>query len=160
MDVRMLALAVIGGWLRRCCRSGLDRKQDPVEHPPGDQRHVKAGEGYFSPDGQTIIYQAEPLDYPFYQIYTQPLAETGGGRPKLLSPGRGRTTCSYFSPDGKRMLFASSHLDPKLDETEAAEQKQQARPTRRPACAAATSGTSIRTPTSSKPTSTARSSAG
>jgi TolB protein len=83
---------------------------------------VKAGEGYFSPDGQTMVYQAQPLDYPFYQIYTQPLA---GGRPKLISTGRGRTTCSYFSPDGQRILFASSHLDPKLDDTEAAERKQQ-----------------------------------
>jgi TolB protein len=81
----------------------------------------RAGEGYFSPDGKSIIYQAVPLDYMFYQIYTQPLA---GGRPKLLSTGRGRTTCSYFSPDGSRVMFSSSHLDPKLDETEAAEQKQ------------------------------------
>ena len=81
----------------------------------------KAGEGYFSPDGQSIVYQAVPLDYMFYQIYTQPLS---GGRPKLISTGRGRTTCSYYSPDGSRLLFASSHLDPKLTETEAAEQKQ------------------------------------
>jgi Tol biopolymer transport system component len=84
---------------------------------------VKAGEGYFSPDGQTIIYQAVPLEYPFYQIYTQPLA---GGKPKLISTGRGRTTCAYFSPDGKRILFASSHLDPKLDETEEQAIRQQA----------------------------------
>ena len=84
---------------------------------------VKAGEGYFSPDGTQIIYQAQPQDYPFYQIYTQPLS---GGKPKLLSTGRGRTTCSYFSPDGTKVLFASSHLDPKIDETEAAERKQQA----------------------------------
>ena len=60
---------------------------------------VKAGEGYFSPDGKTIIYQAVPQDYPFYQIYKQPLA---GGAPQRISTGRGRTTCSYFSPDGKR----------------------------------------------------------
>src|SRR3954453_9010358 len=79
---------------------------------------VKAGEGYFSPDGQQIVYQAQPLDYPFYQIYTQPLGGTGilpvsgAVRPKRISTGRGRTTCSYFSPDGKRILFASSHLDP------------------------------------------------
>lgn len=76
----------------------------------------KAGEGYFSPDGTQIIYQAIRAEYPFYQIYTQPLA---GGEPKLISSGRGRTTCSYFSPDGKRLLFASSHLDPQLDKTEA-----------------------------------------
>ena len=77
---------------------------------------VKAGEGYFSPDGKTIIYQAIRAEYPFYQIYTQPLA---GGEPKLVSSGRGRTTCAYFSIDGKRLLFASSHLDPELDKTEA-----------------------------------------
>lgn len=81
----------------------------------------RAGEGYFSPDGRSIVYQAVPLDYMFYQIYTQPLS---GGRPKLLSTGRGRTTCSYFSPDGRRVLFASSHLDPNLDDTEAAEKRQ------------------------------------
>ncbi len=83
---------------------------------------VKAGEGYFSPDGTEMVYQAQPLDYPFYQIYTQPLA---GGRPQRISTGRGRTTCAYFSPDAQRILFASSHLDPKIDETEAAERKQQ-----------------------------------
>jgi Tol biopolymer transport system component len=84
---------------------------------------VKAGEGYFSPDGKTIVYQAQPLDYPFYQIFTQFL---GKGTPHRISTGRGRTTCSYFSPDGKKILFASSHLDPKISETEEAERKQQA----------------------------------
>jgi TolB protein len=83
----------------------------------------KAGEGYFSPDGKTIIYQAVRREYPFYQIYTQPL-EGDFIRPKLISPGRGRTTCSYFSQDGKRLLFASSHLDPNLYETEEAARRQ------------------------------------
>jgi TolB protein len=76
----------------------------------------KAGEGYFSPDGKTIIYQAIRSEYPFYQIYTQPLA---GGKPKLVSTGRGRTTCAYFAPDGKSIIFASSHTDPQLKQTEA-----------------------------------------
>lgn len=82
----------------------------------------KAGEGYFSPDGETIIYQAIRREYPFYQIYTQLLA---GGDPKLISRGRGRTTCSYFSPDGERILFASSHLDPNLEETEEIVRRQE-----------------------------------
>jgi Tol biopolymer transport system component len=86
------------------------------------QGMVKAGEGYFSPDGRDIVYQAVPQNYPFYQIYTQPFA---GGSPRLVSTGRGRTTCSYFSPDGKRLLFASSHLDPQLDKTEAAARSRQ-----------------------------------
>jgi TolB protein len=86
------------------------------------QGMVKAGEGYFSPDGRDIVYQAVPQDYPFYQIYTQPFA---GGPPRLVSTGRGRTTCSYFSPDGKRLLFASSHLDPQLEKTETAARARQ-----------------------------------
>jgi TolB protein len=88
---------------------------------------VKAGEGYFSPDGKTIVYQAQPTDYPFYQIFTQSLSTQAlnGGMPRRISTGRGRTTCAYFSPDGQRILFASSHLDPNLSQTEEAERKQQ-----------------------------------
>jgi tricorn protease-like protein len=72
---------------------------------------VRAGEGYFSPDMKTIIFQAEEKDTgnPFYQIFTMDL-ETG--RTRRVSPGVGKTTCSYFAPDGKKILFASSHLDP------------------------------------------------
>ncbi|MFM9118575.1 MAG: TolB family protein, partial [Planctomycetota bacterium] len=64
----------------------------------------KAGEGYFSPDGKSIIYQAVPPGYPFYQIYTQPLPS---GEPQRISTGRGRTTCSFFSPDAR---FSSTSL--------------------------------------------------
>jgi TolB protein len=81
----------------------------------------KAGEGYFSPDGHTIVFQAVPPGYPFYQIYTQRL---DGELARLISSGRGRTTCSYFSPDGARILFASSHLDPNLYQTELEEWRQ------------------------------------
>jgi TolB protein len=83
---------------------------------------VKAGEGYFSPDGKQIIYQAQPLDYPFYQIYTQPLS---GGTPRRLSTGRGRTTCSYFHPTENKVLFSSSHEDPNLDKTETDARKEE-----------------------------------
>jgi TolB protein len=82
----------------------------------------KAGEGYFSPDAATIVYQAIRPEYPFYQIFTQPLE---GGTPHLISTGRGRTTCAYFSPDGKQILFASSHLNPDLDAIETQERAQQ-----------------------------------
>lgn len=75
----------------------------------------RAGEGYFSPEGGTIVYQAYPIGYPFYQIYVQSLDDR---TPRLLSTGRGRTTCSYFAPDGERILFASSHTDPEIALTE------------------------------------------
>jgi Tol biopolymer transport system component len=72
---------------------------------------VRAGEGYFSPDGKRVIYQAEEKDTgnPFYQIFVQDL-DTGSFR--RISPGVGRTTCAYFRPDGKKVIFASSHEDP------------------------------------------------
>src|SRR6516162_11309402 len=72
---------------------------------------ARAGEGYFSPDGKRIIFQAEEKDTgnPFYQIFVQDL-ETGSFR--RISPGVGRTTCSFFRADGKKVIFASSHEDP------------------------------------------------
>ena len=30
---------------------------------------------------------------------------------KLVSTGRGRTTCGYFTPDGQRLIYASTHLN-------------------------------------------------
>ena len=86
---------------------------------------VRAGEGYFSPDGKQIIYQAEEKDTgnPFYQIFVQDL---DGGRFRRISPGVGRTTCSYFRPDGKRVIFASSHEDPDAKKHQAAEYVQRA----------------------------------
>jgi Tol biopolymer transport system component len=90
---------------------------------------VRAGEGYFSPDGKTIIFQAEEKDTgnPFYQIFTMDLAT---GRTVRVSPGVGKTTCSYFAPDGKKIIFASSHLDPdakKKYETEFRERDEERR---------------------------------
>jgi TolB protein len=75
----------------------------------------RAGEGYFSPDGETIVYQAYPVGYPFYQIYVQRLDER---TPIRISPGRGRTTCAYFTRDGKQVLFSSAHTNPDLDALE------------------------------------------
>ena len=75
----------------------------------------RAGEGYFSPDGEWIVYQAYPLGYPFYQIYIQALDERV---PRRISPGRGRTTCAYFSRDGERLLFSSAHTHPELESIE------------------------------------------
>lgn len=81
----------------------------------------RAGEGYFSPDGTQVVYQAYPVGYPFYQIYMQRLDER---MPMRMSTGRGRTTCSYFAPDGQSILFASSHTDPEIEKTEAAARAQ------------------------------------
>jgi len=84
------------------------------------QDFVRAGEGYFAPDGKQIVYQAEEKEKgnPFYQIFVQDLA-TGSYR--RISPGSGRTTCAAFHPNGKRLIFASSHLDPEAKKNQEAE---------------------------------------
>jgi Tol biopolymer transport system component len=80
---------------------------------------VRAGEGYFSPDGKQIVFQAEERgENPFYQIFVMDL-ETG--RYRRVSPGIGRTTCAFFRPDGRKIIFASSHLDPQAKERYAEE---------------------------------------
>ncbi len=80
---------------------------------------LKAGEGYFRPDGKTIIYQAVRPETEDYQIFTQDLAP--GSPARMVSTGKGKCTCSYYHPDGKSILFASSHLDPALSSESKAE---------------------------------------
>lgn len=116
-------LSVIGIALTVTSASQAEDAQSPKELESKHLSNIRqvtvglprAGEGYFSPDGTKIVYQAYPVGYPFYQIYVQSLDSK---TPTRLSPGRGRTTCSYFTVDAKRVLFASSHTDPKIDITE------------------------------------------
>lgn len=65
----------------------------------------KAGEAYFSPDGQTIIFQGVPIHEENYQIYTLNLQTKEFVR---ISQGVSSCTCSYFRPDGLKIIFAAS----------------------------------------------------
>ena len=74
----------------------------------------RSGEGYFSADGRWMIFQSErEPGNPFYQIYLTDL-ETGATR--RVSPGTGKTTCAWIHPDKSRVLFASTHLDPRSEQ--------------------------------------------
>ncbi len=79
----------------------------------------RSGEGYFSPDGKELIFQSErEPGNPFYQVYTLDF-ETGDTA--RVSPGQGKTTCSFFQPGTDRVIFASTHADPKAAEKQRAE---------------------------------------
>lgn len=69
----------------------------------------KAGESYFSPDGKILIFQAVPTGKKEYQIYGINIKKS---KPYLISTGRGACTCAHFRPDGKKIIFASSHETP------------------------------------------------
>lgn len=82
----------------------------------------RSGEGYFSSDGTKMIFQSEREEgNPFYQIYLMDL-ETGDQ--ERISPGMGKTTCAWIHPDGKRVLFASTHSDPESKTLQAAEYEE------------------------------------
>jgi TolB protein len=68
-------------------------------------------EAYFSLDDRQLIFQHQGSEVPCDQIYTIPVSTPDGktAQPKLVSTGKGRTTCSYFFPAGDRILFSSTH---------------------------------------------------
>ena len=71
----------------------------------------RAGEGYWSADGQRLVFQSErEPGNPFYQIYTVNLTT---GQTFRISPGMGKTTCAFFRPGTDHILFSSTHHDPK-----------------------------------------------
>ena len=106
-------------------------QQGPPEKKPGvwpkeEAKHLanvtqltfegpRSGETYFSPEGKKIIYMAIRDGYPFYRIFEM---NVDGSGQTLVGPQRGKQTCPWYSPDGKKILFASTHLDPDLETKE------------------------------------------
>jgi len=69
----------------------------------------RAGEGYWAPNGQSLVFQSErEPGNPFYQIYRLNMATGAATR---ISPGLGKTTCSFINPVTDDVLFASTHHD-------------------------------------------------
>src|SRR5256884_6671710 len=64
-------------------------------------------EAYFSSDGKKLIFQSTRDAHECDQIYTMNI---DGSEVKMVSTGEGRTTCSYFFPGDKRILYSSTHL--------------------------------------------------
>lgn len=64
-------------------------------------------EAYWSYDGKQLCLQSTRDGLKADQIFTM---NADGSNPRMVSTGKGRTTCSYFFKDGSRLLFASTHL--------------------------------------------------
>ncbi|HVR37561.1 MAG TPA: M28 family peptidase, partial [Thermoanaerobaculia bacterium] len=63
-------------------------------------------EAYFSPDGKKLIYQSTAERGGCDQQYVVNLAT---GETKMVSSGKGRTTCGYFRyPSGDRIIYATT----------------------------------------------------
>ncbi len=98
----------------------------PVERHLSNVRQLTFGrqnaEAYFSFDGTKLIFQStnnwmedtvaetlQPADQPLgcYQMYVMDLESN---RIRLVSTGLGATTCGYFFPGDRRVLYSSTHL--------------------------------------------------
>jgi len=64
-------------------------------------------EAYFSADGKKLIFQSNRDPLKCDQIFTMNI---DGSDPHMISTGKGRTTCSFFYPDGTKILYSSTHL--------------------------------------------------
>ncbi|HSB73451.1 MAG TPA: hypothetical protein VLT62_29335 [Candidatus Methylomirabilis sp.] len=108
-----LATAPIATWLFGMGRSWAAQPAplDPQERRLRNLRQLTFGgqnaEAYFSPDGKRLIFQSTRDGRRCDQIYTM---DVEGNDVRLLSTGKGVTTCSFFFPDGRRFIYASTHL--------------------------------------------------
>lgn len=70
-------------------------------------------EAYFSPDGKMLTFQSnyKGWGHSCDQIHALTISEARDSayHPPLVSTGKGRTTCSYFVPNGQYILYASTH---------------------------------------------------
>jgi Tol biopolymer transport system component len=64
-------------------------------------------EAYFDATGTRLVFQSTRPPHGCDQIFTM---NTEGGDVRLVSTGQGRTTCAFFFPDGRRLIYASTHL--------------------------------------------------
>ncbi len=99
--------------------SPVDSLRYPEEKHLKNIRQLTFGadnaEAYWSFDGKMISFQSNNPAWGFNcdQIFCMPLegADINNGyKPRLVSTGFGRTTCAFFLPGNKQILYASTHL--------------------------------------------------
>ena len=92
-------------------------------HPAGEKlfidRHMKNvtqltfegdnGEAYFSWDDTKLIFQSNRGNEPCDKIW---IMNVDGSGKRMVSPDHGAHTCSYFFPDGQKIVFASTSYLP------------------------------------------------
>jgi len=87
-----------------------DPLRDPREKHLHNVKQLTFGgqnaEAYFSYDGKRLIFMSTRKPYECDQIFTM---NTDGSDQRLVSTGKGRTTCGYFYADGKHILYSSTH---------------------------------------------------
>jgi len=63
-------------------------------------------EAYWSADGKRIVFQSTREKLQCDQIFVM---NADGSDQRMVSTGKGRTTCGYFLPDNKHIVYGSTH---------------------------------------------------
>ena len=63
-------------------------------------------EAYWSPDGKRLVFQSTRDKLECDQIFTM---NADGSDQRMVSTGKGRTTCGYFLKDNKHIVYGSTH---------------------------------------------------
>jgi len=107
--MKTLAAAAVAAGVAVSSPTGVPA-QAPAERHLRNIRQLTFGgenaEAYFSADGTRLIFQSTREGVPCDQIFTMKI---DGSDLKRVSTGTGRTTCGYFYPGGKEIVFASTH---------------------------------------------------
>jgi Tol biopolymer transport system component len=78
--------------------------------PLGNIRQLTHGgqnaEAYWSPDGKRLVFQSTRGDLKCDQIF---IMNADGAGQRMVSTGKGRTTCGYFLKDNKHIVYGSTH---------------------------------------------------
>jgi TolB protein len=124
-NVRLLfiSLLLLGFLCVLCGSKSPAQNQTPLSqslNPLPGEKHLgnikqltfggENAEAYFSADGKKLIFQSTRDGRGCDQIYTM---NVDGSDVKMVSNGDGRTTCSYFLPNNKKILYSSTHLGAK-----------------------------------------------
>jgi len=98
----ILALAACGEAKKERSKEGEWRLANIRQLTDGGEN----AEAYWSFDETKLIFQSTRPPFTADQIFTM---NADGSEQKLVSTGKGRTTCAYFMPGDKQILYASTH---------------------------------------------------
>lgn len=113
-NLRLIQILLMVVWNCSLPFTALTQNSDSVRFP--EETHLnnirqltfggENAEAYFSFDETKLIFQSSHDTFKCDQIFSM---NADGSNVKLLSTGKGRTTCAYYFPDGKSFLYSSTH---------------------------------------------------